>query len=146
LRLFTRALESSSQKEHQKSLVRLQAIYNLLEVEPPSERAPYFVNILLARVASLLEMYELSMAANKTALRQLDGTNKRLSDADKNYLRCYCSVVLEFCALKTNSQVFRESDSNHLAFKSLQLDKVRPHLKRNFPLKGSPRSEQQMPT
>jgi len=113
----------------------LKGIYDILQVDMPSVSVIYDVNIACGHVACKLGNYELSVAATITALRQMNEDIKGVSAYDKLYLRYYCKRILEFCSSKMRSTALPPDVwPISVDYTSLQREKVRPDILRNFPI------------
>lgn len=151
--LWHKALQRTSEGQFSAAMSYLARIYEARAEPMPSAMVRYYVNILTGQVACRLEDYELAAAAIRIALRQLgaqvsgvsaynDGQVSGLSAYDKDYLRYHCKTILEYVSYKTHFRVFEESRQIDLSFNELQFDKVRPDLRRNFPVVEPVESEQ----
>lgn len=133
--LWTRALDQASRKEHAKAFAYLKAIYDAFQVEMPSHRVNYDINILCGNLACKLGNYDLSVAATSIALRQMNDCIRGVSQWDKDYLRYYCKTILLYCTSRGKNLVLPPDiwpiDVN---FGSLQREKVRPRITRDFPI------------
>jgi hypothetical protein len=92
-------------------------------------------------VTSKLGDFKLAIEIAKTALGQLDEIKKGYSEDDKNYLRYYCRLILEYSAVEETRDTFRDSRAMEVRFGSLRFDKMQADLKRNFPITQAVASE-----
>ena len=136
--LLSGATNRASEKKHAEALALLKALYRLFGTEAPTRKVIYEANLLCGNVAATVGDYDLSLSATATALRQLDGDVQGLSRHEKDYLRCYCRVIVAYCALKLpRGAVPRELLSYEYPDpRGLQRDKVRSYLLRTFPMRA----------
>jgi hypothetical protein len=131
--LWDKALNKASQQEYAGALSCIRAIYEIFHAEIPSDRVPFDINILCGNVATKLGDYDLAVEATTCALRQI--IVSKLSEYDKRYLRYYCRTILEHCVYKGREVLLPHDLSPFdIEFSSLDREKVRSDLVRNFPV------------
>lgn len=103
--LWNRALDRSAEARYEDALSSLQFIYELLDVEMPSPKAPFEFNMTLAHVHEKLREFAPAIAAAGIAVEQLkSGYDKGLSTPDRKYLLYYCKILLEFCMFEISCE------------------------------------------
>ncbi len=132
--LWNRALDKAAAEKNAEAMSYLLLIYKTFDTLAPSEKVPFEINLLLAHVAMALENYDLSIAAIRVSLKQINSKAAKLSLADKQYLLYFCKIILEYCSIKTNYEIFLESKNIDVKFSDLMPKKVRSDLKRKFPV------------
>ena len=134
--LYSRALDRASESDHAEALAQLNSVYEAFRTEMPSRDVPYDVNILCGHVAAQLGKYDIAVEAITIALEQLQREKiKGLSEHDRKYLKYYCAVEMRYCASKMGpGAVSKELLASAPEFYSLQIGKVKPYIRRNFPI------------
>lgn len=130
--LLTTALDNAANSKNEEAWSRLAKIYDLFGGQIPSASAQIDANMLCAHVSQQLGEYGRATEAAKMALWQIDESTS-YSELERDYLRYYCKLILEYCEFKMNS-VNSDAKSIEVRFSDLQFDKVRGFVKRHFPV------------
>jgi hypothetical protein len=133
--LWDKAVQRACRKEYSLALVSLRKIYAVWDTDGPSDRVPCDVNVLCGNVASKVDDYDLSLAATSTAVRQLSQPIRHFSRYDRDYLRYYCKIILSYWTVR--GKIFDLPPDLWpigVDLNSLQVDRVRPDILRNFPV------------
>jgi hypothetical protein len=142
--LMLKAEKLFRRSEYTQALSCLVEVYDISDATMPSASVSLDTNLLCASIAEWSGHYALAIEAVRIVLDQT-GKTKRYLDDEKNYLRYFCKILLEFCESKTNYQTF-DSRLIDVKFSSLRFDKVRRILKSSFPITKPAFSEQSAPS
>ena len=135
--LLDRAFHRASRGEDIGAWDSIKSLYKVTGDQIPSKNVHYQANILLSHVAQKLKNYSIAIAGIKVALGQLDDTNLKLTQDERQYFRYYLRAVYENCGLDMSQDVFDEAVRTiHVDSPSLNLSGVREELKLKFPVGG----------
>ncbi len=131
---FFSARNSASANQYGRAERQLARHYKALGVNAPSEKAYPQANMLLGLLRYRAGDFVMAGLCSTAALRQLAGSDWRYKEADRRYLRAYCSNLLRAC-----EQAQGQTLSAPLGLDShsaeVDLQAVDPQIRSDFPIK-----------
>lgn len=130
--LWSRALGNASHQDFAGSLAELEKIGTLMGKNIGDDGVPYYIDVLAGHVLCRLGRHEDALKILLLAVRKIS-SEKSLSQYDKDYIKYYCKADINNSAWHGQIDA-RNVPQIDIEFDSLRPDKVRPHLKRYFPI------------
>ena len=80
----------------------LSKIFRLFKGGSSSNEIPPTVHMLTALVELRLKHYEISISFARSAIQQINEEKFGISDAERVYMRCYCTIILRKASFDGN--------------------------------------------
>ena len=139
--LYNQAVNQASQRRYDAAMLYMIKAYDLLGDSMPSTVASPDINVMLALVASRTKSWRLTSESIEMAMRQLDGSSTLFSEYDKDYLRYFCKIIIEYSEFYGSGSFSTPEVDVKLNYETLRLSAVEGDLKSRFPIARPATSE-----
>lgn len=134
--IWVRALDKAAHGRDADSLKDIETIYLLLNANGPSDKVPYYVNLLHANMASKVGKFESAASSIKIAFFQIRDS-KKLKNCEIHYLKYFSlSLMARIIVNLQDQDLGKILYGNRVNLAEIDRKCVRKHISSRFPIKG----------